>query len=88
MYTKRIGDIVARHGMQYHCYADDTQIYLMVERDESVVAALKKMEVAVLLASLPVQGNTKTLQPCCSVYIGCLFICDQLTKCFCLLIVL
>ena len=31
MYTKPIGDVVARHGMQYHCYADDTQIYLTVE---------------------------------------------------------
>ena len=42
----------------------------------------------VLLASLPVQGNTNTLHPCCSVYIGCPFICNQLTKCFCLPIVL
>ena len=40
MYNKPIGDIVARHGMQYHCYADDTQIYLTVERDESIVAAM------------------------------------------------
>ena len=44
MYTKHIGDIVVRHGMQYHCFADDTQIYLTVERDESIVAALKKVE--------------------------------------------
>ena len=47
MYTKPIGDIVARHGMQYHCYADDTQIYHTVERDESIVAALKKVELCV-----------------------------------------
>ena len=44
MYTKPIGDIVARYGMQYHCYADDTQIYLTVERDESIVAALNEVE--------------------------------------------
>ena len=31
MYTKPFGDIVVRHGMQYHCYADDTQIYLTLE---------------------------------------------------------
>ena len=47
MYTKPIGDIVARHGMQYHCYADDTQIYHTVERDESTVAALKKVELCI-----------------------------------------
>ena len=47
MYTKPIGDIVARHGMQYHCYADDTQIYLIVERDESIAAALKKVKLCV-----------------------------------------
>ena len=45
VYTKPIGDIVARHGMQYHCYADDIQIYVMV--DESIVTALKKVELCV-----------------------------------------
>ena len=49
MYTKPIGDIVARHGMQYHCYADDTQIYLTVERDESIVVKLCVEEVAAWL---------------------------------------
>ena len=47
MYTKPIGDIVARHAMQYHCYADDTQIYITVERDESIVAALTKLELCI-----------------------------------------
>ena len=47
-YTKPIGDIVSRYGMQYRCYADDTQIYRTVERDESIVAALKKVELCVV----------------------------------------
>ena len=47
MYTKPIGDIVARRGMQHNCYADDTQIYLTVERDESIVAALTKVELCI-----------------------------------------
>ena len=47
MYTKPIRDTVARHGMHYHCYADNTQIYLTVERDESIVAALKKVELCI-----------------------------------------
>ena len=28
MYTARIADVIKRHGMGYHFYADDTQIYL------------------------------------------------------------
>ena len=51
MYTKPIGDIVARRGMQYHCYADGTQIYLTIERDESTVAALKKVELCIAEAA-------------------------------------
>ena len=31
MCNKPIGDIVPRHGLQYHCDADETQIYLTVE---------------------------------------------------------
>ena len=57
MYTKPIGDIVARHGMQYHCYADDTQIYLTVERDESIVAALKKVELYIAEAAVWLTKN-------------------------------
>ncbi len=33
--------------MEHHCYADDIQIYLTVERDESIVAALAKVELCV-----------------------------------------
>lgn len=31
MYAKPIGEICHRNNMNYHCYADDTQIYIMVE---------------------------------------------------------
>ena len=47
MYTKSIGGITARHGLNQHCYADDLQIYLAVDRDESVVASLAKVELCV-----------------------------------------
>ena len=47
MHIKPIGDVVARRGMQYHCYSDDTQIYLTVEREESIEAALMKVELCV-----------------------------------------
>ena len=59
MYNKPIGDIVARHGMQYHCYADDTQIYLTVERDEFIVVALK---VALCIAEVAAWLNKNLLK--------------------------
>jgi hypothetical protein len=31
MYAKPIGNICYRNKMNYHCYADDTQIYIMIE---------------------------------------------------------
>ena len=33
--------------MNHHCYADDLQIYLAVDRDESIVTALAKVELCV-----------------------------------------
>ena len=161
MYTKPIRD-VARHGMQYHCYADHTQIYLTVQWDESIVAELKKVDLCVaevtvwltknllklnrekseaiiffpakqhdgLPADIYITVAGHRIQPSScvhnlgvqfdsnlkmehqiantvksyyyqirniaplithirkySVYIACLFICGQLTKCFCLPIV-
>ena len=48
MYTRPVCDIVARHGMQYHCYADDIQIYATVGRDQCIAAALFKIEACVM----------------------------------------
>ena len=48
MYTRPVCDIVARHGMQYHCYTDDIQIYATVGRDQCIAAALLKIEACVV----------------------------------------
>jgi hypothetical protein len=31
MFSKPIGQICKRHNMSYHCYADDTQEYLVIK---------------------------------------------------------
>ena len=51
VYTRPIGDIVTRHGLQYHCYADDTQIYTLyvtVEKDVSIESALARIETCII----------------------------------------
>ena len=31
MYTKPVGEIIKRHHIKYHCYADDTQVYMTLK---------------------------------------------------------
>ena len=60
MYTRPVCDIVARHGMQYHCYADDIQIYATVGRVQCIAAALLKIEACVV--EVADQESTKIKQ--------------------------
>ena len=44
MYTKPISDIIGGHGLSYHSYADDTQLYIAIEHSANLHSELLRME--------------------------------------------
>ena len=48
MYSKPVGDIIQKHGLTYHCYADDTQVYITFKpSSEAWKKAISKIELCV-----------------------------------------
>ena len=46
IYISELGDIIRKHGLQYHMYADDTQLYITFPRMD-MEASLKRLEACV-----------------------------------------
>lgn len=44
MFSKPIGQICKRHNMSYHCYADDTQAYLVIKPIDNWINIATRME--------------------------------------------
>ncbi|CAC5412707.1 unnamed protein product [Mytilus coruscus] len=44
LFSKPIGEICHRHGMPYHCYADDTQVYMFIKPLDNWVNYFSKLE--------------------------------------------
>ncbi len=39
VYMASLGSVIHKHGFSYHCYADDTQFYLLFHPDDLTIAA-------------------------------------------------
>ena len=44
MYTRPIGELLRQHKIEFHCYADDTQLYITFHRSDNLDSIKAKLE--------------------------------------------
>ncbi len=62
VYMASLGSVIQKHGFSYHCYADDTQLYLSFHPDDLTIAA----RISACLADISIYNsihNIKKIRP-------------------------
>ena len=57
MFSKPIGEIVRRHNLQYHCYADDSQVYMSIKPTDNLKHISSTVEACVADISTWMSNN-------------------------------
>jgi len=59
MYMKPLGDLIKQHGLDYHMYADDTQVYIFFKKNcaQSQVAAVQRIELCLSVIETWLKDN-------------------------------
>jgi len=52
MYTKPVGEIIKRHNIKYHCYADETQVHItlkLCEKWDDILSSIEACSADVII---------------------------------------
>jgi len=67
MSTKPVGEIIKRHNIKYHCYTDDTQVYLTLDSSDTSDGILSSIgafidDVSIWMSSNKLKSNKDNIK--------------------------